>query len=101
MHFKKLEDILVSQFNVTEKQLTFAREMQGKLHKSIGDVLVEQEVLSEEDALKALAISLGFEYYDDLNYTAIDPALIKHLTISFCLQYMLIPVNEDALNIIV
>lgn len=98
---RSLEDILVSDFRITQKQLDEALLEQKATNRSLGEILIENESIQEIDMLKALSIHLNLEFRENFPFHEINPKLIQKLNISFCLQHMFIPVSEDDLNVTV
>src|SRR5688572_10998956 len=60
---KTLGQILVESQALSEEQLSQALEKQAESHGKIGEILVEQDMISEEDVLRALAYQLDLPYY--------------------------------------
>ncbi len=98
---RSLEDILISDFHVTQRQLDEALLEQKTTNRSLGDILIENESIQEIDIQKALSIHLNLEFRENFPFHEISPKLIQKLNISFCLQHMFIPLSEDDLNVTV
>ncbi|APJ05093.1 hypothetical protein AXG55_04915 [Silvanigrella aquatica] len=98
---KSLDEILVEDFRVSQKQLDEAIEEQKATSRSLSEILIENEVILEIDMLKALAKHLNLEFRENFPFQEISPKLIQKLNISFCLQHMFIPISEDNLNVTV
>ncbi len=64
----RLGDILVQQKLLTEEQLKQALEEQKKTGRRLGHVLIEKKFISEEQISKALARQLGAAYVDLKHY---------------------------------
>ncbi len=73
---RRLGDELVSRKLISEKHLEQALEMQGNSGKRIGQILVEQKWITENDLLPVLAQQLQVPYVK-LNPQLYDPAIIK------------------------
>jgi type IV pilus assembly protein PilB len=61
---KKIGEILLTWGIIDEAGLKQALEYGMQNHKRVGEALVELELCTEEDVLKALATQLGLEYVD-------------------------------------
>ncbi|MGB5457254.1 MAG: ATPase, T2SS/T4P/T4SS family [Gammaproteobacteria bacterium] len=73
---RRLGDELVSRKLISETHLQQALEMQGNRGKRIGQILVEQNWIAENDLLPVLAQQLQVPYLK-LNAQLYDPAIIK------------------------
>jgi type IV pilus assembly protein PilB len=73
---RRLGDELVSRQLISEKHLQQALEMQRNSGKRIGQILVEQRWITENDLLPVLAQQLQVPYVK-LNAKLYDPAIIK------------------------
>jgi len=60
----RLGDILVQQGIINEEQLKMALAEQQKEHKHLGDELVEHGFTTDEDIAQALHLQLGLDYID-------------------------------------
>jgi type IV pilus assembly protein PilB len=73
---RRLGDELVSRKLITEKHLEQALAMQGKSGKRIGQILIEQNWIKENDLLPVLAQQLQVPYLK-MNSQLYDPAVIN------------------------
>lgn len=71
---KRIGDLLIERGLITENELQFALDMQKQTHEKLGEVLVKNNIVSEEDMAKTLAFQLEVDYVD-LNRVNIDPEL--------------------------
>ena len=105
---KRLGDILVIAGKITPYQLNQALNDQKVLGKKLGEVLIENGIVSEEDIIDAITTQTGIDKID-LNNIIFDKKAIKLLPQSLCEKYNLIPFGfeedfikiamEDPLNI--
>ena len=98
---KTLGQILVESEALSEEQLNEALEKQAESTAKLGEILVEQEVISEEDVLRALAYQLDLPYYARLPTNDIDPTLVDSIPIQFCRDHKILPVAKDDFNVTV
>ena len=98
---KSLGEILVERNKITEEQLRDALKQQSVRGDKVGKILVDSEVIEQNELLQSLAIQLELPYLDALPYNDIDPELVKDLSISFCTQNLVVPVSRDALGVTV
>ena len=91
---KTLGQILVESETLTEEHLQDALERQkGSESEKLGEILVENEYISEEDMLRALAYQLDLPYYNRLPVNDIDASLIEEIPIQFCRDNQILPVD--------
>ncbi len=61
---KRIGDLLIEQGLITENELKFALDMQKKTRDKLGEVLVKNNIVSEENLAKTLALQLEVDYID-------------------------------------
>ena len=71
-----LGDFLIAQGLITDAQLHSALKYQKEKGKRLGSALIDLDILSEKEMIKALSEQLGVQYVSLKNYR-IDPAVIK------------------------
>jgi len=98
---KTLGQILVESQALSEEQLATALEQQKETQGKIGENLVENDMVSEEDMLRALAYQLDLPYYSRLPVNDIDPTLVDNIPIFFCRDNKILPVAKDDFNVTV
>ena len=98
---KTLGQILVESQALSEEQLKAALAKQSESRGKIGEILVENEMVSEEEMLRALAYQLDLPYYSRLPVNDIDPTLVDSIPISFCRDNKILPVAKDDFNVTV
>lgn len=99
---KSIGDILLERSLITEDQLQSAlAEQRAADGKKLGEILVEKEYVTEEAMLKALAFQLDLPFYDRLPVNDIDPGLVDNIPIQFCRDHKILPVARDDFNVTV
>jgi len=93
----RLGDILVQQGIITEEQLAAALAMQQKNHKRLGDYLVESGYTTDEDIALALHIQLGLDRVD-LRGIKIPPEIIGLVPGSVLRKHSVLPIGFDENN---
>lgn len=101
LEHKTLGQILVETQVISESQLEEALEEQKSTDKKLGEVLIEKEMINEESMLKALAFQLDLPYYERLPINDIDPALVDNIPIQFCRDNTILPIARDDFNVTV
>ncbi|MCX6128479.1 MAG: ATPase, T2SS/T4P/T4SS family, partial [Proteobacteria bacterium] len=103
LQHKTLGQILVEAKSISEKQLADALREQKEAGNSmkLGEVLVANNFVSEDDMLRALALQLDLPYYDRLPINDIDPMLVDNIPIQFCRDNKILPIARDDFNVTV
>ncbi len=92
---KALGEILVERGKLLPAQLDEGLVAQGLEGGALGDVLVRMRVVSEDDALAALAEHLGIGFAADLKTEQIDGDLVARVPIGFAKQHRLMPLTTQ------
>ena len=95
---KRLGDILVMAGKITPYQLSQALNAQKILGKKLGEVLIDEGIVSENDIIDAITTQTGIEKID-LNNVIFDKKAIKLLPQSLCDKYNLVPFGFDGESI--
>ncbi len=103
LQHKSIGQILIDQSLITAAQLEEALEKQKAAGAKVklGEVLIKEDFVSEEQMLKALADQLDLPYYDRLPVNDIDPLLVDAIPMHFCRDNLLLPVARDDFNVTV
>ena len=94
MEKKRLGDLLVEAGKITHFQLQEALKLQRLLGKKLGEVLVEQNILTESDIIDAIQEQTGIQSID-LNEITFDKRALKTVSPHLCERYGLIPIELD------
>jgi type IV pilus assembly protein PilB len=97
---KSLGDILVEEGLLSRDQLDQAEEEQQRVGKSLGRVLVDMNLVKEADLVSALARQVGLEFVD-LTEAQIDPAAASLLPEQVSRRYRALPIGFDGTRLIV
>lgn len=105
---RRLGNILVNAGKITSYQLQEALKSQKALGKKLGEILVENKIITEEDIIEAIEQQTGIKKID-LNTINFDRKAITLIPQNLCDKYILIPFGfennkikvalEDPLNI--
>jgi len=98
---KKLDDILVDAGLLTRDQLARATEKAGHLQKGLLDYLLDEGLMSEEDAAMALSLEIKLPIID-LKRHAVQPEALSLVPDEYARQHELIPIDVvgDALIVV-
>jgi type IV pilus assembly protein PilB len=97
---KSLGDILVEEGLLSRDKLDQAEEEQQRVGKSLGRVLVDMNLVKEADLVSALARQVGLEFVD-LTEAQIDPAAASLLPEQVSRRYRALPIGFDGTRLIV
>ncbi|WP_297466387.1 GspE/PulE family protein [Acidithiobacillus sp.] len=90
----RLGDLLVQNGIITSAQLDMALTQQRESGRKLGQELIAQHLVTEEDLLNFLARQLHLERID-LSRQALDPQLVSQLPESLARRYRAIPLRDQ------
>ena len=61
---KRIGDLLIERGLITDNELKFALDMQKQTHEKLGEVLINNKIVTPEDIAKTLAVQLEVDYVD-------------------------------------
>ena len=93
----RLGDILIKQNVLTEEQLKQALELQKGSGKKIGEVLVDSGMITEEMIVRALQMQLGLKVVH-LSGVVIPKEVRNLVSVSLLKKYQCIPFELDPYN---
>ncbi len=91
-----LGEVLLQTSRLEPEQLAQARIRQQANHARLGDVLVEDGLLSSEEVLAGIGQQLGLEFRPVIDPTEIDEELTQRVPISFAKQHGVLPLSCEA-----
>ncbi len=91
---KRIGDLLIERGLITENELSFALDMQKQTHDKLGEVLVKNNIVSEEDMAKTLAYQLEVDYVD-LNRINIPQELASTIMRNTARKNHLVPIQKQ------
>lgn len=97
---KRLGDLLVDAGCITTAQLEEALCKQKVTGKKIGEILIDDAILSEGDMIMALEKQLEIPY-TDLSKIYIDPEVPRLINENLARRHILIPINKEKNKLIV
>ena len=92
MRQKRLGDMLISQDLLTEEQLSEALLKQRESKERLGTVLIKEGYISETQLIEALKNQLGIDYIDLNNYN-IDPEMARYIPKAYAKSAAVVPVK--------
>ncbi len=88
---KPLEHILVDSFGLTEEDVQEAVALQAEKGKSVGDILLQQNKISEMELLQAIGQQSGLDIRSELPLFP-DPFFTNKVAIGFLKKFKMMPV---------
>lgn len=100
MAYTRLGDLLLSVGLIRQEQLDHALQEQKNTKNRLGQELIEEKVITEQQLIDALRVQLGVEFID-LNGLSIQPQLAMLLSQNIAQKYSVVPVKleQDTLYI--
>jgi len=91
----QLGDILVRLEKVTPEQIRAALQQQCDevSEKKIGEILIEQGVISESALLEALAVEFGCDFVLSVEDRLLDPTLVENLPVEWARSNCVLPIR--------
>jgi general secretion pathway protein E len=87
--------ILLKNSSLRESDLEEVLKSQRESKKSVGEILLEKNLVKPEEVAKALAIQLGLPYLDDIKVSDVDPKIVTGITIQYCRENKVLPIFQD------
>ena len=87
---RKLGEILVAAGKITEGQLNYVLSKQGTIGKKLGQILVDEKMVSEDDMINAIVAQTGIQKVD-LSEVELDKKAIKMVSQNLCQKHDLAP----------
>ena len=91
---KRIGDLLIEQGLITDNELKFALDMQKQTHEKLGEVLVNNKIVTPENMAKTLAVQLDVDYID-LAQVTIPSELAKIVQRNTARKNHLVPVQKQ------
>ena len=95
---RKLGEILVAAGKITPEQLQDVVSRQKKVGKKIGQILVDEEIVTDSDSIEAIETQTGIKRVD-LTETGCDKKAIKMVSQKICDKYDLAPFGFEGSKI--
>jgi type IV pilus assembly protein PilB len=88
----QLGALLIARGLLGQEALDAALEEQGRTHRSLGRILIDQGLVSEDNLVSTLASQLGLDYVDVSDY-AVDPSATLLITDALARRYQALPIG--------
>ena len=88
-----LAEILVEQYDLNEDALAEARRLREEKGGRIGDILVQQNNISEKQLLEALSIQYDMPYWPKLPLENAESGFTDKVPIQFLKKYNMVPLE--------
>jgi general secretion pathway protein E len=94
--------ILIRDVGMKPEHLEKALEDQGQNGGLLGEILMRQKAIGEEDLAKGLAIQMGLPYLSELpRPEEVDASLLEKLPVAFAKQQQVLPLRREGEAVIV
>lgn len=91
---KRLGDLLVENDIISQQQLEEALEEQRKSKRKLGDLLISQGYITEQQLIEVLEFQLGIPHVSLFKYQ-IDPAITQIIPESMAKRYQVLPFQKE------
>ncbi len=91
---KKIGELLIERGFITENELDFGLDMQMQTHDRLGEVFVDNQIITQEELAQILGAQLGVEYVD-LTKIVIPEDLSNLVRRNIARQNHLVPVKKQ------
>lgn len=91
MERRRIGEILRQEAGLSEEIIEEGLKLQAEKGLRLGEFLIKQKRITEEDLARALAIQSGYPYLAEIPAEGIGPELIGKIPINFAKRYLLIP----------
>jgi len=98
---KKIGEILTDLGVITQPQLAEALREQKASGKMLGQILIEQRLVTKNDLGNALAKQVGVQFIEKITEQMIDPVLLGKVPLKFLRQHCVIPIMYEGQKTIV
>ncbi|MGD9056738.1 MAG: type II secretion system ATPase GspE [Desulfobacterales bacterium] len=89
----RLTDILKDKFGLDEEHLAEAQRLHTESGEHIGQILIDQKNLSEDQLLEALSIQYGMPFWSRLPFESTESDFTDKVSIQFLKKYHLVPLE--------
>jgi len=93
MKHKLIGEIIKEICSLSEETLAEALEMQKEKGGRIGEILIQKEIITEADLLKALGIQFGLRSWSTISAEDMDIDFAQSIPIQFLKKYRMVPVT--------
>jgi general secretion pathway protein E len=92
---RAIEQILLEKTSLDPKGLESALAMQRERGGTLGEILVNLKLVSDEDVCEAVSRQMNLPYWSEIPDDTLDLDLLRNVPINFCKRHELIPLKKD------
>ncbi|MES2614744.1 MAG: ATPase, T2SS/T4P/T4SS family [Bdellovibrionota bacterium] len=97
---KSLKEILIEQNKHIQKKLEdILPDDQSESEEEIVGILLENEIISESSLLAAFSVQYDIPFQETISFRDLNPQLVKNLNMQFCLQNLIVPIDENEFSV--
>ena len=91
---RALGQILLETTSLDEEALRDALAIQQQRGGRIGEILINQNLVTEEEVFQALSRQLNIPYWPEIADEQLDLELLRTVPINFCKRHILLPLKS-------
>ncbi len=91
---KKIGELLIEKGFITENELDFGLDMQKQTHEKLGEVFINNQIITAEELAQTLGVQLGVDFVD-LTRLSVPEELSEIVRRNIAKQNRLVPVKKD------
>nr|WP_297706937.1 GspE/PulE family protein [uncultured Butyrivibrio sp.] len=91
---KKIGELLIEKGFITENELNFGLDMQKQTHEKLGEVFINNQIITAEELAQTLGVQLGVDFVD-LTRLSVPEELSSVVRRNIAKQNRLVPVKKD------
>lgn len=99
--YPMLGEILCEKFGLQPSKLNEALDIQATKGGLLGEILLKQRLIREEDLLQALSIQLELPWVPQLDSAMVDITLVEKIPIGFARRYSMLPLHREQGHVVV
>ena len=95
MDRRRIGEILRQEAGLSEEIIEEGLKLKAEKGQRLGEFLIKQKRITEEDLARVLAIQSGYPYLAEIPAEGIDPGLIGKIPINFAKHYLFVPLSKN------
>ncbi len=101
MEHRRIGEILIEKFGLSAEALAAALKVQEEKSVRVGQILMDQQQVSELDLLNGLGIQFGLPFWSSVPSDKLRTDFTQHVPIQFLKKHNMIPLERDGHSYIV
>jgi general secretion pathway protein E len=92
---RALGQILLETTSLSEESLQNALKIQQERGGRIGEILINQKLVTEEEVFQALSRQLNIPFWPEIADEGLDLEMLRTVPINFCKRHTLLPLKSE------